>query len=106
MIKLKAVYAGSFDPFTKGHLYVYGQAKEVFDEVIVLIADNPSKHRMTDAEKMCSMIENVLGDTCVIVHKGLVADYCVSEGIKFLVRGLRSTSDYLYETCQVKSSPK
>jgi len=93
----KAVYAGSFDPFTNGHLYLYNQAINLFDEVIILLAANPAKHRLTDIDNMRAMIQDVTRNEIVIVHNGLVADYCKENDIRYLVRGLRNTSDYLYE---------
>ena len=101
MIKLtKAVYAGSFDPFTLGHLDIVEQAVPLSDEVIVLLCDNSSKTRMTNVASMATMI----GKCClkytnvkVQVCNKLVADYCKEQGCEYLIRGLRNTTDYLYE---------
>jgi len=97
MVK-RAVYAGSFDPFHNGHLYIYEQAKEIFDEVIILIANHPHKERYSNIGVTGESISRVIGNSiCAILHDGLVADWCKGKGIGYLVRGLRSTSDYLYE---------
>lgn len=97
---IRAVYAGSFDPFTKGHLSIVEQSARLFDEVIVGIAVNPDKKRTTDCfvmknamEKQLSHLENVI----VVIIDNLVADYCANVGVGYLIRGLRNTSDYLYE---------
>jgi pantetheine-phosphate adenylyltransferase len=92
-----ALYAGSFDPFTNGHMYIYNQAKDLFDEVVVLLANNPAKKRLTDISAMAAMIAGATNCQKVFVYDGLVADYCRDHGIDYLVRGLRNTSDYLYE---------
>jgi pantetheine-phosphate adenylyltransferase len=96
---MKAVYAGSFDPFTLGHAYVLEQALSIFDSVIVIIANNPLKSRTTDVEGMRKMIIDSmkLPEADVIFYSGLVAQYCNENDIIWLVRGLRNTSDYMYE---------
>lgn len=97
MSRARAVYAGSFDPFTNGHFYIYEQAIEIFDEVVVLLANNPAKPRYTEPGRMRQMIADVLQSNSAIVYEGLVADYCKDHNIRYLIRGLRNTSDYLYE---------
>jgi pantetheine-phosphate adenylyltransferase len=98
----KAVYAGSFDPFTNGHLYIIEEASKMFDRVYVLIAHNANKTRHSDVEEMARAITMTLYhrglfNVCVIVHKGFVADFCLAHDVEYLIRGLRNTSDYLYE---------
>lgn len=97
---MRALYAGSFDPFTNGHFSIVERSAELFDEVIIAIAENPNKKRSTDADKMKTAIENTLihrNNITVVIVEGLVADYCKENNIQYLVRGLRNTSDYLYE---------
>lgn len=99
---MKAVYAGSFDPFTIGHLHVLRQASEVFDTVYVAIAVNSEKKRRTDKENMKSAIEKVLvsngiKNVEVEIFDGLTVDFAIKKGAKFLVRGLRNGTDYEYE---------
>lgn len=96
----KAVYAGSFDPFTLGHLDIVEQAVPLFNEIIILLCDNPMKTRMTDIvimkimiEKCCLKYPNVKVQFC----DKLVADYCKEHCCEYLIRGLRNTTDYLYE---------
>lgn len=106
MIELsKAVYAGSFDPFTLGHLDIVEQAIPLFDEVIILLCNNSSKTRMTNVATMATMIgkcclkyNNVKVQVCSM----LVADYCKEQECEYLIRGLRNTTDYLYEESVAK----
>ena len=96
----KALYAGSFDPFTNGHLSVVEKAAELFDEVIVGIAENSNKERSTNIYDMQEAIREQLkhhDNVSVVIINSLVADYCKKKDICYLVRGLRNTSDYLYE---------
>ena len=99
----KAVFAGTFDPFTYGHLSIVKQAASIFDEVTVLLACNPSKSPAFNKEKMMKAIRQCLkhrGLTNVKVNRynGLVIDYCGEVGADYLIRGLRSkTSDFSYE---------
>ena len=100
--KKKALYAGSFDPFTNGHLDIAKEASELFDEVYICVAHNPNKKRTTDEYNMVDAIrdtlkENGIYNAYVLVIDGLVADFCMKNNIEYLVRGLRNTSDYMYE---------
>lgn len=99
---MKAVYAGSFDPFTIGHLHVLRQAAEVFDTVYVAIAVNSEKNRRTDKETMKRAIQRVIASNGidnaeVEVFDGLTVDFAIEKGAKFLIRGLRNGTDYEYE---------
>ena len=95
------VYAGSFDPFSLGHLEVVDSALKLFDEVIILIADNPEKKRMFDIGKMLAGIKLTCPQCNVLSHQGLVIDFCKS--LQFngttatLIRGIRDGVDYGYE---------
>lgn len=97
-----ALYAGSFDPFTNGHLNIVREASKVFDRVFVCLAVNSEKKRtfsecvMASAISACLKRENL--DNCMVIsNDGLIADFCKSKNIQYLVRGLRNTTDYLYE---------
>lgn len=94
----KAVYAGSFDPFTNGHLYIYNQAVQLFgfNNVVILLANNIEKKRYTKINIMQDMLKSNLGLNVDICY-GLVADYCKENNIDYIIRGLRNTSDYMYE---------
>jgi pantetheine-phosphate adenylyltransferase/dephospho-CoA kinase len=99
----KALFAGSFDPFTNGHLSIVKQACAIFDKVYLCIAKNTGKtrrfllfDRMENAIRETIKLEGL--DNCeVIVCEEMVADLCQKLGVKYLVRGLRDTMDYMYE---------
>lgn len=99
---MKAVYAGSFDPYTNGHKSILKDAADIFEEVHVIIGVNSAKKRSFDAEKMKAAIEEDLKkegiNNCkVVIFTGLIALYCKDNGIRCLVRGLRNDMDYNYE---------
>lgn len=96
----KAVYPGSFDPITNGHLDVLKRSLEVFDEVTVLVADNPEKKsRFTSKERVEMIKEATKGMKGVKVDscQGLTVSYAKKIGAKHLVRGLRAVTDFEYE---------
>ncbi len=98
----KAIYPGSFDPFTNGHLDIVKKASALFDEVYVIIGVNAQKKRSFDGEKMKAAIEATVNEygianVRVEVFEGLVADYAKTNGIKYMIRGLRNNMDYNYE---------
>ncbi|MBE6689311.1 MAG: pantetheine-phosphate adenylyltransferase [Ruminococcaceae bacterium] len=97
-----AIYPGSFDPFTNGHLDIVLKGAKLFDEVHILIGTNANKKRAYSSEKMKTAIEKTLSDrnitNCkVIVHDGLVAEYTRFNKIDYMIRGLRNNLDYNYE---------
>ncbi|MDO5561620.1 MAG: pantetheine-phosphate adenylyltransferase [bacterium] len=99
---MKAFYAGSFDPFTNGHLYVLRQAAQIFDQVILGIGQNPNKKRNFSAGKMKELIEKVLkqeglNNVSVVVYDGLTVKAAENVQAHFLIRGLRNGVDYDYE---------
>ncbi|TGE18587.1 pantetheine-phosphate adenylyltransferase [Hymenobacter elongatus] len=99
-MKRIALFPGSFDPFTNGHLDVVRRGAALFDEVIIAIGNNSSKSRYLPVEQMVTMIEAVFRDephVSVRAYKGLTADYARQAGAKFLLRGLRNTTDFEYE---------
>lgn len=96
----RAVYPGSFDPITNGHIDILQRALKVFDEVIVLVADNPNKKSRFSVEERIQMIKEATKDMkCVKVDStsGLTVDYANSVNSKHLVRGLRTVTDFKYE---------
>lgn len=102
MTERKALYAGSFDPYTNGHHAIVRKAAALFDRVDVLIGVNTAKRRRFDPQAMAQAIEAALRTdgiehVNVVLHDGLVADYCAARGIRWYVRGLRSAMDYAYE---------
>lgn len=96
------LYAGSFDPFTNGHLHVIRKASVLFDKVIIGIANNPDKKRYYDKEIMEKAINETLKDegldNCFIVcYDGLTTDVALKYNATYLVRGIRNGMDYAYE---------
>jgi len=103
--KNRAVYAGSFDPITNGHLDVVRRATQVFDEVIVAVAtgtSDPKKDRaLFSADERVTMIRASLDElgisAAVDKFSGLLVDYCERQGARVIIRGLRAVSDFEYE---------
>ena len=95
-------YAGSFDPFTNGHLHVIERATKLFDKVIVGIGVHPKKTRRFDKEVMKKAMEQVikrkeLQNVTVIFYDKLSVDVAAKYNATFLVRGIRNGMDYEYE---------
>lgn len=98
----KALYAGSFDPFTTGHLNVLIQASKVFEKVYLVIAVNSEKQRRIDKDIMKNAVEKVIQNRNipnveVLIYEGLTVDIAKEKSAEFLVRGLRNGTDYQYE---------
>lgn len=98
----KAIYPGSFDPFTNGHLDIVKKAAALFSEVYVVIGVNSNKRRAISSEKMKLAIEKTLAElelnnVTVTIYDGLVAKYAKANGIRYMIRGLRNNMDYNYE---------
>ena len=98
-----AVYPGSFDPITNGHIDLLERALKIFDKVIIAIAVNPAKQPMFTPEERLEMIEHSLAQhplkdrMKVDLFEGLLVDYVKSIPAKTIVRGLRAVSDFEYE---------
>ena len=95
-------YAGSFDPFTNGHLQIVKKATKIFDKVIVGIAYNSEKEIRINKEKMKEAIEKTIKqlniqNVQVTLYTGLTAEEAKKNGANILVRGLRNGTDYQYE---------
>ena len=92
-----AVYPGSFDPITLGHLDILERASRLFDEVIVAIGQHPSKRGYFDAHERASLVEASIGqfsNVRVAGFSGLVVEFCREQGARMIVRGLRATGDF------------
>lgn len=99
-MKKIAVYPGSFDPITNGHVDIIKRGLGVFDELIVLIAYNPNKKTIFSLEERVEMIREVIRDfTNVRVDSfdGLLVEYVKVAGADVILRGLRALSDFEYE---------
>ena len=95
-------YAGSFDPFTNGHLHVVAKSAKLFDKVIIGIGINPQKTRRFDKELMKNAIEQVLireglTNVTVIYYTNLTVDAALKHGSTLLIRGIRNGMDYEQE---------
>ena len=94
-----AVYPGSFDPITNGHLEILKRALNIFDRVIVLIAVNPTKQARFSPEERVAMIKEAINDERISVdsYTGLTVEYAKKHGASHLIRGLRAVTDFEYE---------
>lgn len=96
----KALYPGSFDPVTYGHIDLIKRACKIFDQVVVGVAHNTQKKTLFSHTERLDMIKEVtagIGNIEVVEFKGLVVDFARKNGINVLVRGLRMISDFEYE---------
>ncbi len=95
-----AVYPGSFDPFTNGHLDILVRAARIFDHVIVGVLVHPAKKCLFTPEQRVDMITEVtreIENVRAIHFNGLLVDFCRTAGACAVIRGLRAVSDYEYE---------
>lgn len=97
-----AVYPGSFDPITNGHIDVLKRALNVFDKVIVLVADNPNKKSKFTTQEKVTMIKEAIEElhldgASVDSYSGLSVEYAKNHGAACLIRGLRAVTDFEYE---------
>jgi len=95
-----AVYPGTFDPITNGHISIVNRALKIFDKVIIAILNNPNKAPLFSIEERMSMIGQVLKEKSGIevdAFDGLLVDYVVKKKANVILRGLRALSDFEYE---------
>jgi pantetheine-phosphate adenylyltransferase len=95
-----AVYPGSFDPITNGHVDIIKRGIRIFDEIIVVVAYNPHKTSLFTVEERMEMINDSIGDIAgvwVDSHSGLLVDYLKKTGANIILRGMRALSDFEYE---------
>ncbi len=95
-----AVFPGTFDPFTKGHQSVVNKVLPLFDKIIIAIGDNANKKSLFPAEQRVRWIKEVYKDESKVLVKAyniLTVDFCMQEKAGFIIRGLRSGSDFEYE---------
>ena len=95
-----AIYAGSFDPITKGHLDILKSGSEIFDKVIIAVANNSDKKGLIPVEKRVELIQKSVSDIKnveVDCYSGLTFEYAKSKGATVLLRGLRNSLDFDYE---------
>jgi len=95
-----AVYAGSFDPITLGHVDIVRRGATLFEEVIVAVGQNPAKRYTFDLAERVRIIESALADVPnvrVDVFEGLLVDYCKKVDARVILRGLRAVTDFEFE---------
>ena len=101
MSKSTAVYPGTFDPITNGHLDILERALKLFDRVIVTIAPNERKHPLFTVDERIQFIKDAMTNVGPRLEfesfEGLLVDFCRSRGAGVIVRGLRALADFEYE---------
>lgn len=100
---MKVIFPGSFDPITNGHIDIIKRASFIFDEVIVLLMENPSKQYTFSKEERILMMELSLKNmknVKVDWGTGLTVNYAKEHGVSILIRGIREVMDYKYEIQQ------
>ena len=96
----KAVFPGSFDPITIGHLEIVKRGTKIFDEIIIAIGDNTDKKYMFSKEKRVEFVERTFSDydkVKIESYNGLTVDFCKKNNIEFMIRGLRNPADFEFE---------
>ncbi|MDF1566182.1 MAG: pantetheine-phosphate adenylyltransferase [Deltaproteobacteria bacterium] len=96
----QAIYPGSFDPLTNGHINIVERGLDVFDKLVVAIACNPEKKPMFSVEERKAILEEAFGDderVEIDAFEGLLVDYCRHKKVDVVLRGLRAVSDFEYE---------
>lgn len=98
----RAIYPGSFDPMTNGHLDIITRGSHLFDEIIIAVLNNPAKVSMFTVEERKAMIAEILPKTenCKLIvedFSGLLVDYAREREAFSVIRGIRAVSDYEYE---------
>lgn len=95
-----AVYPGSFDPVTNGHMDIIKRASRLYDKLIVGVLNNSNKKPLFSAEERKAMIDNEIGDIPNVscdVFSGLLVDFAKQNGATVIVKGLRTVADFEYE---------
>jgi len=96
----QAIYPGSFDPITNGHMSIIESGLVVFDRVVVAVLSNPKKHSLFSVEERIEMIREAVGKEPRIEvdsFEGLLVDYCRHKKTRAVLRGLRAVADFEYE---------
>ncbi len=99
-MKKIAIYPGTFDPITNGHLDLVVRAAQIFDEVVIAVSDNPRKNPLFSIDERLEMVNEVvksISNQRVIRFNDLLVTLVQREGARFIIRGLRAVSDFDYE---------
>jgi len=108
-MKKIALFPGSFDPFTRGHENIIKRALPLFDSIIIAIGRNSGKGGFFSLEKRLAMINQLYRDEPKVKvdhFEGLTVDYCKKAGAKYILRGLRTSSDFEYERAIAQTNRK
>jgi len=95
-----AIYPGTFDPITNGHLDLVLRATQIFDKVIIAVSDNPRKNPLFDIADRIAMVKNSIADlenVSIARFDDLLVNFVRRKKAKFIIRGLRAVSDFEYE---------
>jgi len=96
----KAIFPGSFDPITLGHVDIINRGATLFDEIIIAIGENSSKDYMFSIDERVAFIESAFKDNSkvrVMNYSGLTIDFCKEIEVDFIMRGLRNPADFEFE---------
>tara|TARA_X000001036_G_C20418526_1_gene700144 strand:+ start:111 stop:563 length:453 start_codon:yes stop_codon:yes gene_type:complete len=96
----KAIFPGSFDPITIGHVDIIKRAMKVFDEIIIAVGDNTDKKYMFPKEKRVEFVKQTFNNYNSIKiesYSGLTVDFCNKNNTEFMIRGLRNPADFEFE---------
>ena len=95
-----AIYPGSFDPVTYGHLDIVRRAARMFDRVVVVVMNNSAKQSLFSVDERVKMLQNAVShikNVSIDVHDGLMINYCREHEVRIVIRGLRAVTDFEYE---------
>lgn len=99
-MKKIAIYPGTFDPITNGHLDLVARAEQIFDEVIIAVSNNPRKNPLFSIDERLALVNEAVKDiphVHVESFDDLLVNFVASKNAKFVIRGLRAVSDFEYE---------
>ena len=105
----RAIFPGSFDPITLGHVDIINRALPLFDEIIIAIGINADKKYMFTLDERVKFIkDNYANEPKIIVetYKGLTIDFCEKKGVEFILRGLRNPADFEFEKAIAQTNRK
>lgn len=104
-----AVFPGSFDPITLGHLDIAKRALPLFDKIIIAVGENANKKYMFPLEQRVNWIKNTFAHEPKVVadsYSGLTTEYCKAQGAHFILRGLRNPADFEFEKAVAQANRK
>ncbi len=111
MMKATALYAGSFDPPTNGHLWMMRRGAELFDELVVVLAVNPDKRGFLPMEQRAELLRQMAAELpgkvrVEVVPQGFLVDFAMRAGATHLLRGVRNTIDFEYEKAMARMNAR